>query len=143
MMEIDIELRLQIDGETLKVTVMNTGAGELRLWSRDNSWGWSMFSLLVAAPGSDRWHVLTAKLVAWTANLPGTLSIAAGSAYDFVLRRGDPAWEGMDKALANGPLQVRVRLHADNSPEAVANAIFRGEILSPTVLSTPPHRWLN
>lgn len=142
-METDIELRLTIEGEALKVTAANTGTREVRLWSRDNSWGWGMLSLRVAAPDSDRWSDLTAKLVRWTGNLPRAITIPAGGAIDFLLRAGDPAWEGADLAgFAGGPLQVRVRLHAGNSPEAQAQGVFMGDVLSPAIVSQPPHRWL-
>lgn len=141
-MEIDLELRLSIEGETLKVTVMNTGAREVKLWARDNAWGWTMLSLLVAPPGSDQWRELCAKLVRWSANLPRTVNIAAGAAHDFLLRRGDPAWEGADGVPAGGALQVRVRLGIDSTPEANAMGVFTGALLSPGVLSQPPHRWL-
>jgi hypothetical protein len=141
-MEMEIELRLQIDGDALRVTALNTGAHAVRLWSVDNSWGWSMFSLLVAAPGSEQWRALTARLVAWTVNLPDTVSIPAGAAHEFLLRRGHPAWEGLASDLANDRLQVRVRLNAGQTPEARAKGVFTGEVVSPAVMSLPPHRWL-
>jgi len=142
-METEIELRLSMEGDALKVTAANTGAGEVRLWSRDNSWGWGMLSLRVAAPGSDRWIELTAKPVRWTVNAPRVVTIPAGATTDFLLRAGDPGWEGAELGnLAGGPLQVRVRLHADNTPEALTHGVFAGNLLSPAIVSQPPHRWL-
>jgi hypothetical protein len=142
-METDIELHLSLEGDALKVTAANTGTREVRLWSRDNSWGWGMLSLRVAAPGSDRWLELTAKPVRWTRNLPSAVAIPAGGATDYLLRAGDPGWEGADLAgLAAGPLQVRVRLHADTSPEAQAQGVFTGDLQSAAIVSQPPHRWL-
>lgn len=142
-METDIELHLSLEGDALKVTATNTGTREVRLWSRDNSWGWDMLSLRVAPLGSDRWLELTAKPVRWTGNLPRSRAVPGGGAMDFVLRPGDPAWEGADLAgLASAPLQVRVRLHAGNSPEAQAQGVFTGDLLSPAIVSQPPHRWL-
>jgi hypothetical protein len=143
MMTIDLELRLSLEADALKVTVMNTGTQAARLWSRDNSWGWSMFSLRVAAPGSDQWRDLSARLKVWSANLPHTLTIAPGAASDFLLRRADPHWEGADiAALAGMPLQVRARLHVGKTPDAQTHGVFTGELLSPAVLSQPPHSWL-
>jgi hypothetical protein len=142
-MTIDLELGVRLETDALNVTVMNTGTQAARLWSRDNAWGWSMFSLLVAAPGADRWQTLTARQIMWTANLPHTVTIAPGAAADFLLAHADPHWEGADlAALAAMPLQVRVRLHAGNTPDVQTHGVFSAELLSPAVLSHPPHRWL-
>lgn len=142
-METEIELRLSMEGDALKVTAANTGAREVRLWSRDNSWGWGMLSLRVATPGSDRWLELSAKPVRWTVNVPRAVTIAAGATADFLLRAGDPGWEGADLAgVLASPLQVRVRLRADNTPEALTHGVFSGDILSPAIVSQPPHLWL-
>jgi hypothetical protein len=139
-----IDLRLAIEPDVVRVTVENKGEQDLRLWARDNSWGWSMFSVLLALPGSDQWRELTAKPIRWTANIPHALSILAGGRWDYELRRGDPNWEGLDDVddALNQPLQVRVRLRIPETPEAVAQGVFIGEAIAPPSLSEPPHSWL-
>jgi hypothetical protein len=139
-----IELRLTVETDVLRVTVANRSEQDLRLWARNNSWGWSMFSLLLALPGSDQWRELTAKPVRWTANIPHALNLPVGGRLDYELRRGDPEWNGLDavEAWLNQPLQVRARLHIADTPEAVAQGVFMGEALTPPCLSMPPHSWL-
>jgi hypothetical protein len=138
------DLRLTIEPGVLKVTVVSTGEQDLRLWARNNSWGWSMFSLLLGAPNSDQWRELSAKPVRWTANLPHALNLPAGGQLDYELRREDPAWENLGDVSAwlSQPLQVRVRLRITETPEAVAQGVFIGEALSPINQSNPPHCWL-
>jgi len=139
-----IDLGLTIETEVLRVTVVNRSEQDLRLWARNNSWGWSMFSLLLALHGSDQWRQLTAKPVRWTANIPHALNLPVGGRLDYELRHEDPNWEGRDdvNAWLNQPLQVRVRLSIPETPEAVAQGVFIGEALTPTCLSMPPHSWL-
>lgn len=139
-----IDLRLSVDTDVLRVTVVNISEQDLRLWSRNNSWGWSMFSLLLARPDSEQWRELTAKPIDWTRNVPRATSIPAGGQLDFELRYEDPNWEGLDNVNAwlNQPLQVRVRLRISATPEALAQAVFIGEALTPSCPSMPPHSWL-
>jgi len=140
-----IDLRLTAETDVLKVTVVNKGKRSLRLWSHGNSWGWSMFSLLLARPGSDEWRELTAKPVRWTANIPYALDLPVGGRLDYELHQQDPSWEGLDdvNAWLNQPLQVRVRLRIPKTPEAVAQGVFIGEALTPSCLSMPPHSWFH
>jgi len=139
-----IELRLTVEPDALGVTAVNTGERDLRLWARNNSWGWSMFSLLLSRPGSDQWRELTAKPVRWTANIPHALNLPIGGRLEYELRPDDPGWEDLDaiQDWLNQPLLVRVRLRITETPEAVAQGVFVGEALSPISQSNPPHRWL-
>lgn len=139
-----INLRLTVEGEVLRVTVVNRSDQDLRLWARNSSWGWSMFFLLLALPGSDQWRELTAKPVRWTLNVPHAINVPAGGQSNYNLRHEDPNWEGLDdvNAWLNQPLQVRIRLRIPETPEAVAQCVFIGEILTPPCLSKPPHSWL-
>ena len=144
MISRSIELRLTIEHDVLKVTVVNIGEQNLRLWARDNSWGWLMFSLLLALAGSDQWRELTAEPVRWTANIPRALDLPIGGRLEFELRHQEPSWEGLDDidAWLNQPIQVRVRLRISETPEAVAQGVFMGEALTSHCLSKPPHSWL-
>jgi hypothetical protein len=138
-----IELRLTVGPDALRVTAVNTGERDLRLWARNNSWGWSMFSLLLALPSSDQWSELMAKPIRWTANIPHALNLPVGGRLDYELRREDPSWEGsgvVDGWLSQ-PLQVRVRLRITETPEAVAQDVFVGEALTSPCRSMPPHSW--
>lgn len=137
-------MRLTVETDVLRVTVVNKGKRNLLLWSRGNSWGWSMFSLLLAQPRSEQWRELTAKPIDWTRNVPRATSVPAGGRLDYELRYEDPSWEGLDNVNAwlNQPLQVRVRLRIDETPEAVAQKVFIGEALASSCLSLPPHSWL-
>ncbi|PXF58243.1 MAG: hypothetical protein C4B58_07345 [Deltaproteobacteria bacterium] len=139
-----IDLRLTVETDVLKVTVVNRSEQDLRLWARDNSWGWSMFSLLLALPGSDEWRELTAKPVCWTANIPHALNLPLGGRLEYDLRCEDPEWNGLDavEGWLNQSFQVRVRLCIPQTPEAVAQEVFIGEALTPPCLSKPPHSWL-
>jgi hypothetical protein len=143
-MNCGIELRLSIEPDALRVTAVNTGERDLRLWARNNSWGWSMFSLLLALPSSDQWRELTAKPVRWTANIPHALKVAVGGRSQYELRREDPGWEDLGDAndWLSQPLQVRIRLRITETPEAVAQEVFIGEALTSPCLSMPPHSWL-
>ena len=139
-----IDLRLTVETDVLRVTAVNRGEQDLRLWARSNSWGWSMFSVLLARLDSDRWRELTAKPACWTRNVPRATEIPAGGEFDYELRYEDPSWQGLDNVNAwlSQPLQVRVRLHVPETPEAIAQNVFVGEALTPTCLSRPPHSWL-
>lgn len=140
-----IDLRLTVEPDVLKVTVVNRGEQDLRLWARNNSWGWSIFSLLLAMPNSDQWRELTAKPVRWTVNVPHALNLPVGGQLDYELRHEDPGWEDLGDANAwlSQPLQVRVRLRITETPEAVAQGVFIGEALTPSCLSMPPHSWFH
>jgi hypothetical protein len=139
-----IDLRLTVETDVLRVTVVNRSEQDVRLWARNNSWGWSMFSLLLALPGSDQWRELTAKPVRWTANIPHALNLPVGGRLDYELRHEDPSWEGLDdvNAWLSQPLQVRVRLRITGTPEAIAQEVFIGEALTSPCPSLPPHSWL-
>jgi hypothetical protein len=139
-----IDLRLTIETSVLRVTAVNRGEQDLRLWDRNNSWGWSMFSLLLALASSDQWRELTAKPVRWTANIPHALNLPIGGRLDYELRREEPGWEDLGDANAwlSQPLQVRIRLRITETPEALAQEVFIGEALTPPCLSMPPHSWL-
>ena len=139
-----IDMHLTVETDVLRVAVVNEGKRNLRLWSRGNSWGWSMFSLLLLQPGSEQWRELTAKPICWTANIPHALNLPVGGRLDYELRREDPAWEDLVaiKDWPSQPLQVRVKLRITETPEAVTQGVFIGESLSPISQSNPPHRWL-
>ena len=139
-----IDMRLTVETDVLRVTVVNTGEQDQRLWARNNSWGWSIFSLLLAQPDSDQWRELTAKPIDWTRNVPRATNVPAGGQLDYELRYEDPNWDGLDNVYAwlNQPLQVQVRLRIPETPEAVAQEVFIGEALTPPCLSKPPHSWL-
>jgi len=139
-----IDLRLTIETDVLRVTVVNRSEHDLRLWARNNSWGWSMFSLLLMLNDSDQWQELTAKLVCWTRNVPHALGLPVGGQLEYDLRHKDPEWECLDNlnSWLNQPLQVRVRLRITETPEAVAQGVFIGEALTPPCSSIPPHSWL-
>lgn len=140
-----IDLGLTVETAVLRVTVVNRSEQDLRLWTRNNSWGWSMFSLVLALPGSDQWRELTAKPVRWTANIPHVLDLPVGGQLDYELRHDDPSWEGLDaiEGWLLQPLQVRTRLRIPETPEAVDQQVFIGEALSSSsCLSLPPHSWL-
>ncbi len=141
-----VDLLLAVEADVLRVTVVNDGEQDLRIWSRDNSWGWSMFSLVVEAPDSGQRRELTAVPVRWTRNVPRALTVPAGATLDDVLRRSHPAWEegaGGDDDWLDQPVQVQVRLRVSDSPEALEQGVFVGEAVSPPVLSTPPHSWFS
>lgn len=143
-MDAPIELQLSIHADTLTVVVRNRGETEVRLWDRNNSWGWGMFSLRVAAPGSAEWSELTPRPVRHTRNGPRARTIPPGGRLEYELRPEDPAWEGT-AALAGsraGPLNVKVRLRIPETPEAIEQKVFIGEAESAPVLSTAPHGWL-
>ena len=139
-----IDLRLTVEPSVLRITAVNTGEQDLRLWAHNNSWGWSMFSLLLALLGSDQWRELTPKPVRWTANIPHALNLPVGDLLEYELRREAPGWEdlGVANALLSQHLQVRVRLRITETPEAVAQGVFIGEALTPPCSSIPPHSWL-
>lgn len=139
-----IHVELTVETDVLRVTVVNKSEQDLRLWDRNNFWGWSIFSLLLALPGSDEWRKLTAKPIRWTANIPHTLDLPAGGRLDYELRHQNPSWEGLDEVNAwlSRPLQVRVRLRIPETPKALAQGVFIGEALSSSSLSMPPHAWL-
>jgi hypothetical protein len=138
------DLLLAVEADVLRVTVVNPGAEDLRLWSRDSSWGWSMFSLLVEPNGSGPGRELTAGPVRWTRNVPRALTVTAGGRLDYELGHADPTWEGAgtDDGWLGQPLRVRARLRITQTPEAVDQDVFIGEALSDPVLSMPPHGWL-
>lgn len=140
-----IDLRLTIEPEILRVTVLNRGEQNLRLWDRHNSWGWSMFSLLLVISGSAQEREMTAKAVRWTRNVPRALDLPVGEQLDYELRHDDPSWEGLDNANAwlSQPLQVRVRLRIPETPEALEQGVFIGEAITPPCLSMPPHSWFH
>ena len=145
-----IDLRLTVETDVLRVTVVNRGKQNLRLWSRNNSWGWSMFTLLLALPGSDQWMELKAKPIDWTSNVPRATSVPAGGQLDYELRSENPSWEdparqdlGTINAWLSQPLQVRVRLRITETPEAVAQDVFIGEAVTSPCLSMPPHSWFH
>jgi hypothetical protein len=145
-----IDMRLKVEPDVLRVTVINIGEQDLRLWARNNSWGWSMFSLLLAMPSSDQWQELTAKPVRWTVNIPHALNLPVGGQLDYELRSEDPNWEdpgrqdlGIIIAWLSQPIQVRVRLRITETPEAVAQDVFIGEALTSPCLSMPPHSWFH
>jgi len=143
-MDASIELQLAVDPDVLTVTAVNRGKQDLKLWTRDNSWGWAMFSLLLAKPDSQAWRELTAKAIRWTRNVPRALELRAGGQLEYELRHADPSWEGVADVDRLGQfLQVRVRLRIPETPEALAQGVFIGEALSPPRLSQPPHHWLN
>ncbi len=143
-MDTSIALELLVESEVLLVTAVNRGKKDLKLWSRDNSWGWGMFSLLLAPPDLKSWLELTAKPVRWTRNVPRALELPAGGALKYDLRHADPSWEGSSEVGWVGQLlQVRVRLRIPETPEANEQAVFIGEALSPARLSKPPHCWLS
>lgn len=139
-----IDLGLTVETDVLRVTVVNSGEQDLRLWARNNYWGWSMFSLLLALPGSDEWREMTIKPVRWTANIPHALNLPLGGRLDYELRHEDPEWNDLDavEGWLNQPFQVRVRLRIPETSEAVAQGVFIGEALTPPCLSKPPHSWL-
>lgn len=139
-----IELELTVETDVLRVAVVNTSEQELRFWARSNSWGWSMFSLLLALPGSDEWKDLTAKQIHWTRNVPRATNVLAGGRLDYELRPEDPEWNGLNsvEGWMYQPFQVRVRLCISETPEAVAQEVFIGEAHTPPCLSKPPHSWL-
>ena len=139
-----IDLGLTVETDVIRVTVINTGEQDLRLWARNNSWGWSMFSLLLARSGSDHWSELTAKPVRWTANIPHALNLPVRGRLDYELRHEDPNWEGLDDVndWLSQSLQVRVRLRITETPEAVAQEVYIGEGITSPYLSKPPHSWL-
>jgi hypothetical protein len=139
-----IELQLSIDADVLRIVVVNRGETELRVWDRDNSWGWGMFSLLVAAPGSEQWSELTPRPVRRTRNVPRARKTPPGGRLEYDLRPGDPTWEGVEGIAdrLDGPLRLRVRLSIPETAEAVEQKVFVGEAESAPVLSTPPHGWL-
>lgn len=139
-----IELQLTVEPEALTVTATNRGKRDLKLWARDNSWGWSMFSLLVAKPDSELWQELAPKAVRWTRNVPRALELPAGGQLVYELRHADPSWDGLGdvNAWLGQLLQVRVRLRIPETPEAVSQGVFIGEAITPPRLSKPPHYWL-
>lgn len=139
-----IEIQLAIHANNLRIVVANRGEAEVRVWDRDNSWGWGMFSLLVAAPGSEQWSKLTARPVRRTRNLPRARTMPQGGRLEYDLQPGDPVWEGVAGIadMLDGPLHLRVRLSIPETAEAVGQNVFIGEAESAPVLSTPPHAWL-
>ncbi|HEX6259273.1 MAG TPA: hypothetical protein VFZ51_01380 [Woeseiaceae bacterium] len=141
MQAIDLGLIVEID--MLRVTVVNRSERDLRLWARSNSWGWSMFSLLLARLDSDQWMELTAKPIDWTRNVPHALDVPAGSQLEYELKRGNPGWKdaGAVAGWLSQPVQIRVRLRIPETPEAVAQDVFIGEALTSPSLSMPPHSW--
>jgi hypothetical protein len=140
-----IDLRLTVESNILRVIVVNRSESDLRLWDRNNSWGWSMFSLLLGLPLLNQWRELTTNPIRWTANIPRTLNLPIGNQLNYELGHKNPSWEDMGDANSwlSQPLQVRVRLRIIKTPEAVAQDVFIGEALSPPGLSMPPHSWFH
>jgi hypothetical protein len=139
-----IFLSLSVQPGALVVAVGSRGETIERLWTRTNSWGWSNLSLLLAPPNLDRWKELTAKPVRHTRNVPRAIDLPPGGKIRYELRRGEPSWDGMDalRDWLSGPLRVRGRLRIPETPEAIEQSVFIGEILSTEALSQPPHDWL-
>ena len=138
-------LRLNIEKDVLWVTVVNTGQERLRLWARTCSWGWSIFSLLLAPVSlATQWREYRVKPIRWTRNVPGTVEIPARGRFAYPLTNRDTRWEGLNAsdALLKSALQVRVRLLIGATPEALSLNVFIGEVLSDGIPSHPPHRWL-
>ncbi len=139
-----IDLHLTIESEAIRIIILNKSEHDLLLWDRNNSWGWSMFSLLLARPGSDEWKELTVKPIRWTVNIPRALNLPVGGRLEYDLQLGNPKWNDLDsvEGWPNQPVQVRARLRIPETPEAVAQNVFIGEALSSSCLSSPPHSWL-
>jgi hypothetical protein len=139
-----IDLNLVDEQDVLAITVVNIGEKSLRLWARDNSWGWSMFSLSLALAGSDQWKELTAKPVRWTANVPHALDLPPRGHLEYHLRRRDPSWAGLDdvEAWLNQSFQLQVRLQVPETPEALAHGVFIGKAFSAPILPKRPCNWL-
>jgi hypothetical protein len=138
-------LQLNIEKDLLWVTVLNTGREPLRLWSRTCSWGWSIFSLLLApASVGTPWREYRVKPIRWTRNVPKAIEIPASGFFAYPLTDRDTRWEGLDAsdALLQRALEVRVRLRIDSTPEALSQNVFIGEALSADIPSHPPHGWL-
>lgn len=139
-----INLELVVELIVLRVIVINSGKQNLRLWARNNSWGWSMFSLLLALPGTDTWREMTPKPVRWTVNIPYSLDLPVKRRLDYEIPYQDSNWDGLDNinAWLNQPLRVKIKLRIIETPEAVAQKVFIGEAISSSCLSLPPHSWL-
>ena len=139
-----ISLSLTVQPESLTVAVANIGKTPQRLWDRNSSWGWEMFSLLLAGPDEDEWRELTATPIRWTRNVPRALELLPGGTLRYALGPGDPGWDGLS-ALGerrNQPMKVRVRLRIPPTPEAATHDVSVGEAVSPPAWSHPPHGWL-
>ena len=143
-MERPIHLEPSEAVDALRVSAVNAVMGPQRLWARDNAWGWSMFSLLVAPIDSDEWTELTAKPIRWTANIPTTVYLPVGGNQVYEFRRGDPNWVAPEDFGA-GPIdsiRIRIRLNIPETPEAIAQGVFIGEVLSAPFVPKPPITWL-
>jgi len=139
-----LRLHASLQDGGLTVEVHNLGAAAVRLWQRDNSWGWSMFSLRLQPAAGGATHQLVAAPVRRTRNVPRALDLPAGSKLVFRFAAGDPVWTGWhpDDVWLLQPLQVGVELTIAPTPEATEQQVSAGRWQAEECLSPPPHRWL-
>lgn len=140
-------LTLRLLGDGLEFVVDNPGPNVLRIWDRENSWGWPTLELEVeAADGGERIR-LTPSPRRWTRNFPVAVEIEPGGSHVFFVPGGAgaaPQWQGVERVrhLVDQSVRIRGSLRIPPSVEAEEHGVFVGSVWSPTYESEPPHGWL-
>jgi len=140
-----LALTCAVSDAGLEVVLRNEGDRPMRLWRRDNSWGWETVRLLVGdAAHPDERIELRPVPVIWTRNGPEFYELAAKEEHTEHVAFGDVTWNGVEavESLAGLPLDIVPVLEVPSSPEAAAAGVFVGRIAGRACRSTPPHRWL-
>ena len=141
--QVALTLRLLVDA--VELVVENSGPGPLRVWDRENSWGWRSLELEVSPDADGDWIRLVPRERIWTRNLPVAVEIAPGGRHSFVVRGGsDSEWDAVERVrhLRDERMRVRGSLRIPPSAEAEEHRVFVGEVTSPVYVSDPPHGWL-
>jgi len=138
-------LTIHIRQESLEFAISNQGAEPIRVWDRDNPWGWETFVLEISPFSQPKENfTLRPKPRDWTRTGPVFVEIPRGGHHLVTLRPGDPEWDGLEQIehLRGEPLRVSGSLQIPPSPEASLYDVFIGEVYSPPRESEPPHVWL-
>ncbi len=141
-----LALDVRVHRMRLEVDINNHGIGPVRIWDRNNSWGWETLMLEVGSSSQQyaNTYVLAPKPRIWTRNGPGFIEIPGGGSHLVVITPGNPEWRGLDRieTLRGEMLRVRAKLSISPSPEAATYGVFVGEVSSSWQESEPPHLWL-
>jgi hypothetical protein len=140
-----LTLTIQVHRESLEFEISNRGAESIRVWDRNNPWGWETLVLNISPLSQlEKSLTLRPKPRDWTRTGPVFVEIPRGGHHLVTLRPGDPEWDGLEqiKHLRDEPLRVSGLLQIPLSPEASLYNVFVGEVASPPRESEPPHVWL-
>lgn len=138
-------LTIRVLRESLEFDVSNRGSESIRVWDRNNPWGWSTTIVNVAPLLQPKQSFkLCPTLRGWTKTAPIFVEIPKGGHHLITLRHRDPEWDAMEliKHLRSERLSVSGSLQVALSPEASIYDVFIGEVSSSPGESEPPHLWL-